>query len=243
MLYDREISAFSRVAPGDIDWVAVFDGAVWFHTSGITPALSPNAAETALEAVTQAKKAGLTVSLDLNYRKNLWKYGKSAPEVMPSLVHHADILVANEEDIQNCLGFSANVHDAASGTLFYEGYRDLAGSVLEKYPDLTYVAITLREAQSANSNDWSAILASRDTFLVSRKYHITDIVDRVGAGDAFSAGLIHAMISRPEDPAHALEFATAASCLKHSIPGDFNLSRCAEIESLLAGNTSGRIRR
>lgn len=243
VLYDRENSAFSQVEPEDFDWQAIFTSASWFHTSGITPALSPNAAKTALHAVKQAKKAGLTVSLDLNFRKNLWNYGKSAPEVMPALVEYTDILVANEEDIQKSLGFSAKVCDGDSGTVVHEGYQDLAGAVLEKFPNLAYVAITLREAQSANSNDWSAVLASRDSFLVSKKYSITDIVDRVGAGDAFSAGLIRAMISKPGDPAHALEFAAAASCLKHSIPGDFNLSRCSEIEALLAGNTSGRIQR
>lgn len=243
VLYDRENSAFSQVEPEDFDWQTIFAGASWFHTSGITPALSPNAAKTALHAVKQAKKAGLTVSLDLNFRKNLWNYGKSAPEVMPALVEYTDILVANEEDIQKSLGFSAKVCDGDSGTVVHEGYRDLAGAVLEKFPNLAYVAITLREAQSANSNDWSAVLASRNGFLVSKKYSITDIVDRVGAGDAFSAGLIHAMISKPGDSAHALEFATAASCLKHSIPGDFNLSRCSEIEALLAGTTSGRIQR
>lgn len=243
VVYDRDNSAFSRVNPEDFDWPALFSKAHWFHTSGITPALSPNAAETALAAVQQAKKAGLTVSVDLNYRKKLWKYGKSAPEVMAPIVAHADILIANEEDIQNALGITGTGEDLSSGTVKYNDYRDLARQVLDKFTNLSYVAVTLREAYSANSNDWSAVLVSRDNFLVSHKYHITDIVDRVGAGDAFSAGLMYAMITRPDDPAAALEFATAASCLKHTIPGDFNLSSSTEVEMLMGGNTSGRIQR
>lgn len=243
VLYDRENSSFSRVNPGDFDWPAIFSKARWFHTSGITPALSPNAADTVLDALQQAKKAGLTVSVDLNYRKKLWNYGKSAPEVMAPLISHVDVLIANEEDIQNSLGIASGVSDTDSGTLDYAGYRDLAGRVFAKFPNLSHIAVTLREAHSANSNDWSAVLASRDSFHVSEKYHISSIVDRVGAGDAFSAGLIKAMITRPGDLMYALGFATAASCLKHTIPGDFNLSSTAEVEALLAGNASGRIQR
>lgn len=243
VLYDRDNSAFSRVKPGDFNWAEIFSKARWFHTSGITPALSPNAAESALDAVRQAKKAGLTVSVDLNYRKKLWKYGKSAPEIMSPIVAQADILIANEEDIQNSLGITGKGQDGSSDTINHDAYRDLAGNVLAEFPNLSHVAVTLREAYSANSNDWSAVLVSRDNFFVSEKYHITDIVDRVGAGDAFSAGLIYAMITRPDDSARALEFATAASCLKHSIPGDFNLACSDEVEALLGGNTSGRIQR
>lgn len=243
VLYDRDYSAFSRINPEDVDWPVVFSEAKWFHTSGITPALSPNAAEAALHAVQQAQKAGLAVSVDLNYRKKLWKYGKSAPEVMIPIVSHADILVANEEDIQNSLGIGDRGQNVASGMINYDAYRDLAAKVLAEFPNLSHVAVTLREPFSADNNDWSAVLLSRDGFHVSKKYHITDIVDRVGAGDAFSAGFIYAMIARPDDPAYALEFATAASCLKHTIPGDFNLSRCSEIEALLDGNSSGRIQR
>lgn len=243
VLYDRDNSAFSLVKPGDFNWEGIFSNAQWFHTSGITPALSPNAAESALDAVRQARKAGLTVSVDLNYRKKLWKYGKSAPEIMYPIVAQADILIANEEDIQKSLGIPGNGQDGLSDMINHDTYRNLAGKVLAEFPNLSHVAVTLREAHSANSNDWSAVLVSRNNFLVSQKYHITDIVDRVGAGDAFSAGLIYAMITRPGDITHALEFATAASCLKHSIPGDFNLSCSDEVEALLGGNTSGRIQR
>ncbi len=243
VLYDRDHSAFSRINPGDIDWPVVFSGADWFHTSGITPALSPNVAEETLRAAQTAQKAGLTVSVDLNYRKKLWKYGKSAPEIMIPIVSQADILVANEEDIQNSLGITGKVSDGSTGMINYNAYRDLAEKVLAEFPNLSHVAVTLRESYSADNNDWSAVLLSRGDFHVSQKYHITDIVDRVGAGDAFSAGLIYAMMTRADDPAYALEFATAASCLKHTIPGDFNLSRCSEIEALMAGNSSGRIQR
>lgn len=243
VLYDRENSSFSRVNPGDFDWPAIFSKARWFHTSGITPALSLNAAETTLDAVQQAKKAGLMVSVDLNYRKKLWNYGKSAPEVMTPIVAHADILIANEEDIQNSLGIRGHGPDTASGAVSYDTYRDLAGQVLVKFPNLSQVSVTVREAHSADSNDWSAVLVTREDFLVSRKYHITDIVDRVGAGDAFSAGFIHSMLARPGDLVYALEFATAASCLKHTIHGDFNLSRVVEVDALMEGNSSGRIQR
>ncbi|HHU35776.1 MAG TPA: sugar kinase [Treponema sp.] len=241
VLYDRENSAFSQVHPGDFDWLSIFSAGLWFHTSGITPALSPSAAETVLEAVLAAKHAGIPVSIDLNYRKKLWNYGKTAPEVMRSLVAHADVLIANEEDIQKCLGISNSEED--SHTVDLDGYRRLTDKVLESFPGLSHVAVTLREAVSADTNFWSAVLATKNTFLISQKYAITDIVDRVGAGDSFSAGLIYGMLKNPNDEKYALEFATAASCLKHSISGDFNLSKKEEVEALLGGNASGRIQR
>jgi 2-dehydro-3-deoxygluconokinase len=184
---------------------------------------------------------GLTVSVDLNYRKNLWKYGKTAPQVMGELVTYAHVVVANEEDCQKALGISAAA-DVEAGRLATEPYRRLAGEVLEKYPNLTHLAITLRESRSADDNGWSGVLATRTDFLVSRRYDIRNIVDRVGSGDAFAAGLIYGLNTLPESRA-ALEFAVAASCLKHSIPGDLPLLTAAEVQALMAGSGSGRVQR
>jgi 2-dehydro-3-deoxygluconokinase len=241
VIYDRSGSAIAEARPGDIDWQASFSGATWFHITGITPAISQSAADLSLEAVRQARKMGLTVSVDLNYRKNLWKYGKTAPQVMGELVTYAHVVVANEEDCQKALGISAAA-DVEAGRLATEPYRRLAGEVLEKYPNLTHLAITLRESRSADDNGWSGVLATRTDFLVSRRYDIRNIVDRVGSGDAFAAGLIYGLNTLPESRA-ALEFAVAASCLKHSIPGDLPLLTAAEVQALMAGSGSGRVQR
>ncbi len=241
VIYDRAGSAIAEAKKGDIDWEKAFSGASWFHITGITPAISAGAAELSLEAVTRAKEKGLTVSCDLNYRKNLWKYGKSAPEVMGELVRHVDVAIANEEDCQKALGVSVPV-DVESGKLEIAQYRALAEKVLAAYPNLTHIAITLRESRSADENGWSGVLATKKEFLVSRKYDIRDIVDRVGSGDTFAAGLIYGLASLPTAQ-EALEFAVAASCLKHSIPGDFPLLSVAEVKSLAAGSGSGRVQR
>jgi 2-dehydro-3-deoxygluconokinase len=184
---------------------------------------------------------GLTVSCDLNYRKNLWKYGKSASEVMGELVRSVDIAVANEEDCQKALGVSVPV-DVESGHLPVEAYRKLAEKVLASWPNLSKIAITLRESRSADDNCWSGCLHTGKEFLVSRRYEIRDIVDRVGSGDAFAAGLIYGLTSLPI-PQEALEFAVAASCLKHSIPGDLPLLSVAEVKALAGGTGSGRVQR
>lgn len=243
VVYDRDESAISRVKRGDFDWPEIFAGASWFHITGITPALSQNAADASIEAVQEAKKSGLTVSVDLNYRKKLWNYGKKASSVMKELVRHADVVIANEEDIQNALGIEGEKIDVASGKLDLFAYESLTDRVRTDFPNLSRVAVTLRESHSADSNGWSAILAGKTGFYVSKKYAIDDIVDRVGGGDAFSAGLIFGLLEYPDDERRALEFAAAASCLKHSVGGDFNLVTRSEVESLCGGDGSGRVKR
>ena len=188
-----------------------------------------------------AKRKGLTVSCDLNYRKNLWKYGKSAPEVMREIVQHADVIMANEEDCQHVLGITADI-DVESGVLDPSRYRALAERVLAAFTSVGRVAITLRESRSADDNGWSAVLHDRKEFFVSRRYEIRDIVDRVGSGDTFSAGLIYGLANL-SGAREALEFAVAASCLKHSIPGDLPLLSVPEVKVLMGGSGSGRVQR
>ena len=241
VIYDRSGSAIAEARPGDIDWDLAFKGAAWFHLTGITPAISQSAAELSLEAVRTAKAKGLTVSCDLNYRKNLWKYGRSAPEVMGELIKSVDLAVANEEDCQKALGVSLGV-DVESGKLQPEQYRKLAEEVRGRFPSLKQVAITLRESNSANDNGWSAVLHTGKEFLVSRRYAIADIVDRVGTGDTFAAGLIYGLTNLGT-PREALEYAVAASCLKHSIWGDLPLLSVTEVKALMGGSGSGRVQR
>jgi 2-dehydro-3-deoxygluconokinase len=241
VVYDRAESSIALAKPGDFDWPAIFEGASCFHISGITPAISASAAELAIESVRAAKAAGLLVTCDLNYRKNLWKWGKPASAVMPEIVRSSDFVIANEEDIQSTLGIQAavNVH---SGQLDHAAYKDLTGQVLDAYPNLKAVLVTLRESHSASHNGWSACVNNRDEFLVSRKYDITHIVDRVGSGDSFAAGWIYAWLnmSRYDE---GLEFAVALSCLKHSIPGDFCRVSLDEVRTLLKDGGSGRVQR
>ena len=239
--YDRASSSIASAKPGDFDWAAIFQGVDWFHVSGVTPAISATAAQLALDATRAANAARVPVSIDYNFRRNLWRWGKKAPEVMRELVSHAQVGVANEEDCQQALGISIDV-DVNRGELAADQYRMLAERVLEEFPNLERQAITLRESHSADHNGWSAVLHNRKTFLTSRKYNITDIVDRVGAGDSFAAGLIHGLFAYRDD-ATALEFATAASCLKHSIDGDFNRVSVAEVEALMKGEAGGRVQR
>jgi 2-dehydro-3-deoxygluconokinase len=241
VVYDREYSSIALAKPGDIDWNRAFDGAGWFHVTGITPAISQGAADLALESVRVAREKGLTVSCDLNYRKNLWKYGKAAREVMTELVRFVDVGIANEEDCQMSLGIKVDV-DVQSGKLEVEQYRKLTAKVLETYPNLKMLAVTLRESKSASHNGWSACLNDGKDFLLSRHYEITHIVDRVGGGDCFAAGLIYGLLALPTHQ-EALEFAVAASCLKHSIPGDFNRFSAEEVNGLLKGGGSGRVQR
>ncbi len=241
VVYDRDNAAIAIAGPGTIDWDKVFDGATWFHITGITPALSATAAALSMESVSRAHAKGLTVSCDFNYRKNLWKYGKPAPEVMRELVKHVDIGIANEEDCQKALGVKIDI-DVESGALDVEKYRKMSDKVLAEFPNLRMLAITLRESKSASHNGWSACLNDRKDFMVSRHYDITHIVDRVGGGDAFSGGLIYGLLSY-ENRQEALEFAVAASCLKHSIPGDFNRFTVEEVRALMKGEGSGRVQR
>src|SRR5579862_9064068 len=241
VVYDRDGAAIALAKPGDIDWAKTFDGAGWFHITGITPALSASAADLALESVRAARAAGLTVSCDLNYRKNLWKYGRATTEVMRELVKFADIVIANEEDCQMALGVKVDVV-VQSGHLDSEQYRKLAEKVLGEFSNLKTIAITLRESKSATHNGWSACLHDGKQFLTSRHYEITHIVDRVGGGDCFAGGLIYGLLALSGSE-EALEFAVAASCLKHSIPGDFNRFSVDEVKNLLKGDGSGRVQR
>ena len=241
VVYDREGSAIALAKPGDIDWKASLAGGAWFHITGITLALSQSAADLALEGMQAARAAGLTISCDLNFRKNLWKYGKTAKEVMPELFRLTDIGIANEEDCQAALGIETKA-DVHSGKLDPDHYRKLTGDVLAAYPNLKALAVTLRESYSASHNGWSACLNDRKDFLLSRRYDITHIVDRVGGGDSFAGGLIFGLLSLPTHQ-EALDFAVAASCLKHSIPGDFNRFTREEVEQLIQGGGSGRVQR
>jgi 2-dehydro-3-deoxygluconokinase len=241
VIYDRANSVIALAKPGDFDWDRIFSSATWFHITGITPAISANAAELSLEAVKKASEKGLTVSCDLNYRGNLWKYGKQAVEVMPELFKYVDIGIANEEDCQKALGITSDVK-VESGALDETMYQKLTQKVLQAYPKLKALAVTLRESRSADYNGWSACINDRGQFYRSRKYEITDIVDRVGGGDSFAGGLIYGLQTY-QDKREALEFAVAASCLKHSIKGDFNLITREEVEKLKGGDASGRVQR
>jgi 2-dehydro-3-deoxygluconokinase len=241
VIYDREHAAIAEARPGDIDWDRALDGVDWFHTTGITPAISTTAAELILEAVKTAKDKGIVVSIDFNYRGKLWKYGKTAPEVMRAIVRFADVGVGNEEDCQRSLGITAAA-DVGSGKLERAVYEKLTADVLSEFPNLERAAITLRESHGADHNTWSAVLRNRKEFIAGSSYEITDIVDRIGGGDAFAAGLIHGF-DLFETDAQALEFAIASSCLKHSIPGDFNLVSEKEALALMKGEKSGRVQR
>ncbi|MFH1511731.1 MAG: sugar kinase, partial [Bacillota bacterium] len=243
VIYDRAHSAIAEAKASDIDWEKAFDGADWFHITGITPAISAGAAELSLTAVKTAKKLGLHVSCDLNYRKNLWKYGKTADQVMTELVQYVDTIIANEEDFQKSLLLKAESLSAVeSGELNVEQYKAIAKLAMDKYKNVKRVAITLRESKSANHNDWSACLYNGKDFFISRKYAITDIVDRVGGGDSFGAGLIYGLNHYADEQA-ALEFAVAASCLKHTVSGDFNRVSVPDVEGLVKGSGSGRVQR
>lgn len=241
VIYDRAGSSICDAAPGDFDWAGIFNAAKWFHITGITPALSQSAARLSLEAVKAAKKNNVTVSCDFNFRSKLWKYGKSAPEVMDELVSYIDVGIANEEDCQKSLGVTVDV-DVESGELGTDTYKALTEKIMGVYPNLSVMAITLRESKSADCNGWSACLRDRDGFRLSRHYDISDIIDRVGGGDSFASALIYGL-NVYDDRQQSLEFAAAASCLKHSIPGDFNRVSVDEVEKLMSGDASGRVQR
>ncbi|EOS63701.1 sugar kinase [Oscillibacter sp. 1-3] len=241
VVYDRGDSALSLAKPGTIDWEKAFAGVGWFHITGITPALSGNAMELSIDAVSEAKKRGITVSCDLNYRKNLWKYGKDACEVMREIAKYVDIAIANEEDVQKALGITTDVV-VESGELDRGKYKALGDKVLEEYPNMEMIAITLRESRSADTNGWAACLNDRERFYESKRYLINDIIDRVGGGDSFAGGLLYGLHTY-QDKRRALEFAAAASCLKHSIIGDFNRIGVSDVEKLMSGDGSGRVQR
>lgn len=241
VVYDRAYSAIALAKPGDIDWDKALEGVDWFHITGITPAISESAMELSLESVKEAKKRGITVSCDLNYRKNLWKYGKKAAEVMRELANYVDVAIANEEDVQKSLEITVDVN-VESGELDRAKYKALGDKVLAAYPNMKMIAITLRESHSADWNGWAACLNDRDNFYVSKKYEIRDIIDRVGGGDSFAGGLIYGL-NNYDNKQQALEFAVAASCLKHSIIGDFNRVGVSDVEKLMGGDGTGRVQR
>ncbi|MDR3248325.1 MAG: sugar kinase [Treponema sp.] len=239
VIYDRANSSIATAAAGDFDWNAIFEGATWFHVTGITPALGDNVAEITLAAVQAAKNKGLTVSCDLNYRTNLWSKEK-AGEVMGKIVKFVDICIANEEDSSDVFGIKASGTDVTTGKISHEGYKEVAKALADRF-GFKKVAITLRESISANDNNWAAMLYDGGQFYFSKKYPIR-IVDRVGGGDSFGAGLIYGNV-KGLGPQETLEFAVAASCLKHSIEGDYNLVSVDEVQKLAGGDASGRVQR
>jgi 2-dehydro-3-deoxygluconokinase len=242
VVYDRSGSSAATIQTGMVDWQQVFEGAGWFHTTGITPAISSSAAEVAIEAAKAARDMGLTVSCDLNYRKNLWKWGKKAAEVMPDLVSLCDLVVGNEEDAQDVFGIKAPEADITGGKVSAESYQYVCEKMAERFPNLKTVAVTLRGSLSASHNTWSGALWDSGKFFTTRVYDIEYIVDRVGGGDSFVGGLIYGMLTYGNQQ-KALDFAVAASCLKHSILGDFSEVSVAEAEKLMQGDASGRVSR
>ena len=239
VIYDRAHSSICEANPEDFDFEKIFAGADWFHWSGITPAISDKAAECLKQACIAAKKAGVTVSCDLNFRKKLWTSEK-AQSIMRPLMQYVDVCIGNEEDAEMCLGFKPS-SDVESGKTEADGYKSIFTKMQQEF-GFQYVISTLRESFSASNNGWKALIYNGKEFYQSRRYEITPIVDRVGGGDSFSAGIIHGLVSKMSQ-GDALEFAVAASALKHTIPGDVNMVNIQEVESLAAGNTSGRVQR
>ncbi|UKK56813.1 sugar kinase [Prevotella communis] len=242
--YDREDSSIATVTPGSIDWEEILKDATWFHWTGITPALSSNAAAECLKAIKAANELGVTVSCDINYRGNLWKYGKTAAEVMPEMVAGSDIILGNEEDCEKVFGIKPKDFDASrtNGNIDQNSFLSVCQQMMERFPRCKKMVVTLRGAINANHNMWSGVLYNGDELLISKRYDITDIVDRVGGGDSFMGGLIFGLLHYNDDR-KALEFATAASCLKHTLKGDFNWVTVQEVENLIDGDTSGRVKR
>ena len=245
VVYDRANSSIATIQPGMIDWKKVFEGADWFHWTGITPALSQGAADVCLEAIKAANALGVTVSCDLNYRKNLWKYGKKAGEIMPALVEGCDIILGNEEDADKVFGIRPEGFDvtATGGAIDQKRFQSVGEQLMKRFPRAKKVIITLRGSINANHNTWGGVLWDGKTLCQSPRYDITHIVDRVGGGDSFMGGLIYGLLTYTGDDQKALNFAVAASCLKHTIFGDYNQVTVAEVENLMKGDASGRVSR
>ncbi|MBO5687013.1 MAG: sugar kinase [Alistipes sp.] len=244
VVYDRAHSSISTIEVGMIDWESVFEGADWFHFTGITPAISASAAEVCLEACKVANRMGITVSCDINYRKNLWKYGKTAAEVMPALVECCDVVLGNEEDAEKVFGIKPEGFDAAktAGEVEQGAFESVCRQIMARFPRAKKVIITLRGSINANHNTWGGVLFNGEKLYSSPRYDLTHIVDRVGGGDSFMGGLIYGLREYKDDE-RALHFAVAASALKHTIYGDFNLVSVAEVENLMKGDGSGRVAR
>lgn len=244
VVYDRAHSSISTIEKGMIDWEEVLKGADWFHWTGITPALSQGAADACLEAIKTANKLGIPVSCDLNYRKKLWKYGKSVSKVMPALVEGCDLILGNEEDAEKEFGIKPEGFDAENtgGEIEAARFESVCKQLMVKFPRCKKVVITLRGSINANHNTWGGVLYDGSKLIESRRYDITHIVDRVGGGDSFMGGLIYGLLAY-KDNAKALDFAVAASALKHTVFGDYNRVSVAEVEALMAGNGSGRVSR
>lgn len=244
VVYDRAYSSMATIEKGMIDWEKIFRDAQWFHWTGITPAISQGAADACLEAIQMANKMGVTVSTDLNYRKNLWNYGKDCSEVMPALVEGCDIIMGNEEDAQKHFGIHPEKIDVTkSDGMEAAAYESVCVELMKRFPRAKKVIITLRGSISASHNSWSGVLYNGKELLEAPKYQITHIVDRVGGGDSFMGGLIYGLIQYSGNDQKALEFAVAASCLKHTIYGDANLVTREEVEKLMGGDASGRVSR
>ena len=245
VVYDRAHSSISTIEPGMIDWDKALEGADWFHFTGITPAISASAAEVCLEACRAANRLGVTVSCDINFRKNLWKYGKTASEVMPSLVECCDVILGNEEDAERVFGIKPEGFDAAAtgGEVEQAAFESVCRQMMQRFPRAKKVIITLRGSINANHNTWGGVLFDGEKLYSSPRYDITHIVDRVGGGDSFMGGLIYGLREYKGDDDRALRFAVAASALKHTIYGDFNLVSVAEVENLMKGDGSGRVSR
>ncbi len=245
VVYDRAHSSISTIEKGMIDWEKVFEGADWFHWTGITPAISASAAEVCLEACEAANRLGVTVSCDLNFRKNLWKYGKTAAEVMPALVECCDVILGNEEDAEKVFGIKPEGFDvtATGGEVEQAAFESVCRQLMQRFPRAKKVIITLRGSINANHNTWGGVLFDGQKLYASPRYDITHIVDRVGGGDSFMGGLIYGLREYKGDDERALNFAVAASALKHTIYGDFNLVTVAEVENLMKGDGSGRVAR
>ena len=239
VIYDRAGSSIATAKPEDFDWAKIFEGADWFHFTGITPALGQNVADICLDACKAAKAAGVKISCDLNFRKKLWSR-EQAQKTMSELCKYVDVCISNEEDAHDVFGIDAENTDIAGGKLNHEGYKSVARQLAEKF-GFEKVAITLRSSISANDNDWAALLYDGENYCFSKSYHM-HIVDRVGGGDSFGGGLIYSCLMGYSTQ-DAVEFAVAASCLKHSIEGDFNAVSVAEVQALAGGNGTGRIQR
>ncbi len=243
VVYDRAHSSFANLKKGTIDWEKAFEGATWFHWTGITPSVSQGAAEACLEACEVAAKKGITISTDLNFRNKLWKWGKTAGEVMEGLVQHCDVILGNEEDADMVFGIKPEGVDVTAGHVEGAAFESVGKQLMKRFPKAKKVIITLRGSISASHNSWSGVLWNGKQLFEAPTYQITHIVDRVGGGDSFMGGLIYGLIKYPQDDQKALNFAVAASCLKHTIKGDFNLVTVEEVEKLMKGDASGRVSR